>query len=151
MNKWLVALCCVVWASQGHGQVQFGVPANLSLEVSQITGHRNPYIDAFDGGFPVGEKRRGEGEVWRGNVGVGFDLHLIQFTPKHNLYWNNLVSGDITTHQFRTVVWDFEAGLRLGPVDLFKRHRSEHCLECWNRYVDFPVKDEVGVRVRFLK
>jgi hypothetical protein len=66
------------------------------------------------------------------------------------LYWRNRIHGAMGQWQFRTVGWQFEAGVGLGPAEVYFHHHSQHLLDSVHPWARFPVEDAIGVRVNLI-
>lgn len=116
---------------------------DMSLEYyTYPQGMRDPYFIAEDETSKSGRFIQFE----RGSA-VNFDLELLKYG-----YWDNRVHMDMDDRQVRHTGWQWELGLRVGPVDLFHAHHSRHGLEYRNPRGDrFPVSDQYGIRFTFVR
>ncbi len=101
-----------------------------------------------------GVPRLAQAPAWEIAQGVALSteirgLDLSKWIPAW-LYWRNRVHGEMDTSQFRLVGWEFEAGVRLGPVEVYRGHHSQHILDAQHPWMRFPVQDTMGVRIHFI-
>lgn len=75
---------------------------------------------------------------------ISFSLGVLDW-----VYMDNKVETRTDISQYRTVSWEYEAGIRPwnGPIQVFLHHRSEHLLDTQGP-VGFPEHDSVGIRVK---
>lgn len=92
--------------------------------------------------------------AWEMTQGVALSteiraLDLSRWT-RAMLYWKNRVHGEMDTSQFRLVGWEFEAGIRAGPLEFYRAHHSQHILDSQHPWMRFPVQDAWGVRLQLI-
>lgn len=98
-----------------------------------------------------GAPRMAEAPSWEMTQGVSLSMDLkavdvSRWFPAH-LYWRNRVHGELDTSQFRLIGWQFELGIRIGLIELYRAHHSQHILDAQHPWMRFPVQDTIGVRV----
>lgn len=101
-----------------------------------------------------GTPRLAQAPAWEMTQGVALSmqvqaLDLSRWVPAH-LYWRNRIHGEMDTSQFRLVGWQFEIGVHLGPVEIYRMHHSQHILDAEHPWMRFPVEDSWGVRFYFI-
>lgn len=63
-------------------------------------------------------------------------------------FLNTLVHGTSDEHQYRHVGLQLDLGIRIGKLDVYARHHSQHILdsaEYWDRH--FPVSDTLNIKL----
>jgi len=101
-----------------------------------------------------GTPRMAQASAWEMTQGLALSteiraLDVSQWLPA-SLYWRNRVHGEMDTSQFRLVGWEFELGARVGPVEIYRGHHSQHILDAVHPWMRFPVQDTIGIRVHLL-
>lgn len=67
--------------------------------------------------------------------------------PVGPVYWSNRVHALGVGPRVRWVGWQYEAGLRFAPVDVYFSHHSEHALDREHPLLQ-PVSNSVAIRWR---
>jgi len=101
-----------------------------------------------------GTPRISEAPIWQMTQGISLAteiraLDLSKWFPA-TLYWKNRVHGEMDTSQFRLVGWEFEAGIRLWRVEMYRGHHSQHVLDAEHPWMRFPVQDTMGIRIHLI-
>lgn len=148
MWKWLLLILSTqAQAAEWH----LLEPTYLAMESAKIVNHNDQYFGYND----PGQAPSSEGtEVWDHYTAVSWNLDLVTYhsgSGVSGLYWNNTVDGASTDHQFRTVSWQWEAGLDIqDKFQFFWAHHSQHVLDT-TRDSHFPLDNFIGGRVVFLQ
>lgn len=83
-------------------------------------------------------------ELFQG-LSLRMDLRALEL--KHSfLYMRNRVHGEMEPSQFRLIGWQYEVGIRAGPIEVYQGHHSQHLLDMQGSQ-RFPVEDLVGIRL----
>jgi hypothetical protein len=91
------------------------------------------------------EKQSSEKEIWSYQVELFLDININRW----GTYFNQLITGQSTTKQFRYVSWDYSIGQSLvSGIDLYFNHKSEHVFE--SHKSSYPRKDVIGFKFCFI-
>lgn len=132
----------LVWAAEEqHHAMRWKHPIevnNLSIEYYRYQkGFRDPYLVGNDG-VPI-QLRDGSALI-------------LDWSILGRIYWNNRFHmATDESARVRHAGWEFETGIHLWQIDLFRYHHSQHGLEYINPYgASFPVQDAFGIRLNLI-
>lgn len=111
----------------------------LSIEVRKMENLRHPYYPAEND--------------WRGYMALNLDYSHDLMGME--LFHNNRVFYYGTHSQVRSIGYNYELGIEVGPLAIFYYHLSEHAADQNSQDLmhntKFPLEDSIGVRLILLK
>jgi hypothetical protein len=99
------------------------------------------YVEAEKG---VGTNRSAyiRNEERAGSLDMGFKVGMTKWA-----YSETRVMSDYTSSQFRHVGLENEMGVRLGNIDLYLKHRSDHGMDATYFPDKYPNENSIAIRV----
>jgi hypothetical protein len=130
-----------------HSSIAWGAATvkEVSFEAGIIYNFRDTYFDNYTllGGKPSSDSVEDQKEWWSYYTALNVSTVLMDTNLGH-LYFDQQIAGQSTQRQFRRVHWEFELGIHIQGVDVFRMHRSEHLLDA--KSDNYPVLDIYGLR-----
>ena len=135
----------------------------MGLAAGKFYNKRDPYFPSYHLVRERSQDGEGHPETWNHHLSLLLDSTLID-TTEGSLYWNQVITGNSTTVQYREVKWEWELGINVKYEGIvmfspFWQHMSRHWLEGSKSHLTkelieqrekYPLEDTYGIRFCFL-